>query len=268
MGKYSPDPEIVELEAQRDQLKEGRYRIEGHKNEGKIRKLTNQIRIKRAQRERRIVREYREFYFYHQPERQARGEEEDDYVEPEIDVSIPERAGLANLLCKQPDWTEEEVFQQRIKAIDLMVALCDKRETVRRKHIQQRAITAPPIKGESPKVELERYLSPDSFPLLMKATQCPDCFGDERLSLQERYCCTTVRNDHFDNCHLPERERVEHHGEPISCEHPRCRDEKFEDLNHFRNHVHTIHGVSLRSSEQVACRRSRKARRRQMVKAG
>ncbi|KAH6876713.1 hypothetical protein B0T10DRAFT_520891 [Thelonectria olida] len=267
-----PDPEIIELERQLEELRGGRYRIEGHEHEKEIRQLKRTIDNKCAHHKLRVVKRYREFFFYNAPtwdvERQARGEEEEEYVEPEIDVSIPERARLAKLLCKQPDdWTEEEVFQQRIKAIDLMVALCGKRETVRRKHIQQKARTTLPIKVESPGAEYRS--TPNSFPLLMEATQCPDCFGDERLSLEERkflYCRPTVRNDHFDDCHLPGRERVEHRGEPIRCEHPRCKDEKFKHLDHFRSHVQNIHGVTLRSSVQVRDRRWRKARHRQMVK--
>ena len=62
-----PDPEIVELEEQRAQLKRGKCRIEGHEDEEKIRKLTNEIRTKRAQREKRTVKEYRQYYFYHRP---------------------------------------------------------------------------------------------------------------------------------------------------------------------------------------------------------
>lgn len=73
----SPDPEIVKLEEQRAQLEQGKYRIEGHENEVKIRKLTNEIRTKSAQHDKQVVKDYREDYFYNRPtwdiERQARG---------------------------------------------------------------------------------------------------------------------------------------------------------------------------------------------------
>ncbi|RSL41531.1 hypothetical protein CEP54_015788 [Fusarium duplospermum] len=110
-----PDPEI----------KQGNYRIDGHTDEGKIRQPTQEIRMKRAQRDRQVVKEYRDYYFYNQPtwdiERQARGEEE-KYAEPDINVIIPEHAALAKLFCRQPDdLTEDQIFERKIEAINLMI---------------------------------------------------------------------------------------------------------------------------------------------------
>ena len=48
------DPEISDLEAQRDKLKNGRYRIRGTKHEDKVRERTKTVRMKKAQRERSI----------------------------------------------------------------------------------------------------------------------------------------------------------------------------------------------------------------------
>jgi hypothetical protein len=39
---------------------------------------------------------------------QARGEEEEEYVEPVIDVVIPIRARLVEILCYQPDNLNED----------------------------------------------------------------------------------------------------------------------------------------------------------------
>lgn len=271
-ANLAPDPEILELEEERARLKQGHYRIEGHPDEERIRQLTNDIRTKRAQRDRQVVKEYREHYFYNRPtwdiERQARGEEEEEYIEPTINVSIPERAKLAEILCYQSDnLTEDDLVQRRIGAIDLMVSLCDKRETVKRDRIQHRVKASPPVKTEPPQSSTGPY--PDPFPLLMHGTQCPDCIGDERLSLAERsftYCRPTVMNDHFDREHLLRREQAEQCGEKIRCEHPKCRNLKFECLDAFRCHVFKVHGVALRSSEQIKQRRQRKARQRQMVR--
>ncbi|RSL81437.1 hypothetical protein CEP52_017198 [Fusarium oligoseptatum] len=265
-ANLAPDPEIVELEEQRAQLKQGKYRIEGHEHEKQIRKLTNEIRVKRTQRVKQVVKEYREDYFYHRPtwdiERQARGEEEEEYEEPVIDVTVPEREKLAKILCHQPDdLTEDQIAQRRIESIDLMVALCGKRETVRRSHARQSAKACLSIKTEPPEIEHETLPSPDQFPLLLHAAQCPDCIGDERLSREERtfiYCRPTVMNDHFDDQHLVRREQDERSGEKIRCEHPKCRDVKFQHVDHFRRHVQEVHGVTLRTSEQVRQRRQRK----------
>jgi hypothetical protein len=269
------DPNIQKLEQQRTTLRQGNYQIEGHHDEKKIRKLTNEIRLKRAQRQKEVVKAYREHYFYHRPtwdiEMQARGEEEEEYVEPVIDVVIPTRARLAEILCHQPDdLNEDQILQCRIEAIDLMVALCDKRETVKRDRVQLRVSPERPIKAESPGVDGEVAPSPDPFPLLMQATQCPDCIGDERLSINERtfpYCRPAVMNDHFDDHHLARREQAEKQRQAIKCEHPKCRDIDFQHLDHFRSHVQEQHGIALRTSNQVEQRRLRKARRRRMVKA-
>ncbi|KAK3177464.1 hypothetical protein K4F52_009755 [Lecanicillium sp. MT-2017a] len=272
-ANYPPDPEIVKLEEERAILKRGRYRIDGSEHEERIRTLTDEIRNKRTQRDRMIVKEYREYYFYHRPtwdiEAQARGEVEEEYEQPAIDLVIPERTRLAKILCLQPDgWTEEELFQRRVEAIDLMVALCDKKETGRANRTQRRARAEVFIKQESPESDAspELDLGPDPFPLLMETTQCPDCIGDEQLSVEARtfkWCRPPVLNDHFDNAHLARRETAEQRGEAIWCGHPKCRQQKFDHLDHFRNHVESVHGVKLRSSDQVANRRRTKTERRQ-----
>lgn len=89
------------------------------------------------------------------------------------------------------------------EAIDLMVALCDKRETVRRDRIWARPQIEPAIKQESPE--------PKPFPLLLNPNQCPDCIGDMRLSHEERafkFCRLIVRNNHFDDLYLDQREKA------------------------------------------------------------
>ncbi|PNP84285.1 hypothetical protein FNYG_02358 [Fusarium nygamai] len=269
-----PDPEILELEMERAKLKQGNYRIDGHPEEDKIRQLTEDIRKRRAQRDQQVVKRYREHYFYNRPtwdiERQARGEAEEEYAEPVINVNIPERARLAHIFCHQPDdLSEDQLFQLKIEAVSLMVALCDKRETVRHNRIRQRAEAQLSIMTERLEIEDETLPSPDRFPLLLHAAQCPDCIGDERLSCEERaftYCRPTVMNDHFDDQHLTKREQAERRGEKIRCEHPKCRDLKFQHIDHFRNHVQKVHGVTLRSVEQVQQRRQRKEKRRRMVR--
>lgn len=83
-----------------------------------MRGLSEQIRTKRSQWESTIVTEYRRWHFYHRPtwdiERQAQGEvgEDEEYADPAIEPSIPERARLAEILCHQPgDWTDKETFR-------------------------------------------------------------------------------------------------------------------------------------------------------------
>lgn len=252
----------MKLEQRRVALKGGTYQVQGQQEEEQLRQLTDTIRLKRAKRDRQTVKDYREYYFHNRPtwdiERQARGEPDEEYIKPAIKLNIPERAKLADLICKQPaDFTQDEMLQKRIQAIDLIVALCSKRETSKRRRIRPR-VTETPIKNESPGPEIESYPT-DPFPLLLDVRQCPDCFGDERLNFEERtfrYCRPRIRDDHFDNHHLPERERAFQRGASIRCEHPKCRTLKLEDLDHFRNHVASVHGVPLRCSEQVKQRSS------------
>ncbi|KAK3935373.1 hypothetical protein QBC46DRAFT_453549 [Diplogelasinospora grovesii] len=244
-----PDPEIVELERRREMLKGGQYRIQGRDNEQEIRDLTKEINNKKAQRE------YRADYFYNRPtwdiERQARGEEEEEeeeYDEPAIDLLIPERAQLAEILCKQPEGlSHEDLIRLRIQAAELWVALCGKRETARCRRIRRRARPEVSVKEETP--------ASDPFPLLMQKTQCPRCIGDEMLPYEIRtfpFCRPAVMNDHFDREHLGGMKENERRN-LIFCDHPKCKEEgmKLKNLDHFRAHVMSVHGVELRRSDRV-----------------
>ncbi|KAK3389614.1 FluG domain-containing protein [Podospora didyma] len=268
-----PDPEISELEERRAKLKQGQYRFDGHEDEDEIRELIYKIGLKRSQREKRIVKEYREYYFYHRPtwdlERQAEGGEVEQYEEPAIDLVIPERARLAEIFCHQPDnLGDDEMARLRIEVVDLYVALCGKRETVKRKRAQRTAPAKLPtpelIKLEAdPDIEFKPI--PGPFPLLTHQNQCPGCIGDERMSLEERtfrYCRPTKRNDHFDDNHLEAKERSEQLGQLIICNDKRCKDIQMYTVDHFRNHVQSVHTITLRTSEQAQERRARKLKLR------
>ncbi|KAK3693261.1 hypothetical protein B0T22DRAFT_496122 [Podospora appendiculata] len=223
----------------------GRYRIKGSEHEGKIRELTKLIATKEQQRKTAIRRDYQKHYFHNRPtwDMEADGQEEEEYVEPAIDLQIPERAQLAEILCNQPDnLSSAELLELRIQATELMVILCGKQETVRpdriRRRVQAQADVA--VKEESP--------GPDPFPLLMDRKQCPRCIGDKTLSQEERtfkYCRPAVMYDHFDRKHAQQLHSVKQ----MSCNHPKCKKEalEFKHLNHFKNHVESVHGVKLRA---------------------
>lgn len=59
------DPTVKKLEEEPAALKQGYYQIEGHPEEDRIRQLTNEIRTKRAERNKGIIRAYHKYYFYH-----------------------------------------------------------------------------------------------------------------------------------------------------------------------------------------------------------
>ncbi|KND89228.1 hypothetical protein TOPH_06099 [Tolypocladium ophioglossoides CBS 100239] len=134
------------------------------------------------------------YYFYHRPtwevERQLAKDGQDDgddaYTAPAIDLHIPERTRLAELLCQQPDNLSFDDFT----GIPI------------------------PVKEESPE--------PEGFPLLVEKTQCPRCIGDEAMSVEERnfsYCRPAVMNDHFDREHLDTMKKTERDGFVV-CERP------------------------------------------------
>lgn len=133
-----------------------------------------------------------------------------------------------------------------------MTALCRKRETVRRKYILRTAPTDVPMMDEPGMPIKEESPELDMFPLLMEKIQCPCCIGNKALSKEERafrYCRPAVMNDHFDREHLKPMKLAEA-SKSITCDNLKCQVNgeplKLEDLNHFRNHVYSIHGVSLR----------------------
>ncbi|KAK0631107.1 hypothetical protein B0T17DRAFT_590377 [Bombardia bombarda] len=262
------------LEEQRAELKHGQYRFDGQENEAEIRELTANIKSKRTQRKKQIVKEHRENYFYHRPtwdlERQARGEEIVEYVEPAIDLVIPERARSAEILCHQPDnLSDEEIARLSVEVVELYVALCGKRETAKRKRPKPSAGLDPPVASKRIKLEVDTDVefkpTPTPFPLLIHPDQCLECISDERMSVEERafrYCRPQKRNDHFDDNHLEAKERAERLGQPIICNNKRCKDVKLHTMNHFRNHVHSVHKIKLRTTEQVQQRRDRKLKLR------
>jgi hypothetical protein len=62
-----PDPEIMELEKRRAELKDGRFRIQGHEAEDEIRKISGLIRTKRWKCDKKIQESYRKYYFHNRP---------------------------------------------------------------------------------------------------------------------------------------------------------------------------------------------------------
>jgi len=269
--EITPDPEIAALEMKREQLKRGAYRIAGREHEEEIRNLTNRISLLKTKQRKDIQKEYREHYFENRPtwdiDRQfggEAGEAEEEYVAPVVDLQIPERAELAKLLCNQPlDLNDEEIGKRRIQVADLWSALCKKQEKPKRSRLQLRRQTQAVRAEDSPK--------PDPFPLLMDKTQCPDCIGNEGLTIKERtfsYCRPAVMNDHFENTHLEAMERTMQQGEFIICKHPKCKGLRLKHLDHFRSHIATVHNVLLRSAQGASARRELKiaSRKRKNVK--
>ena len=172
-------PDITALEKKRTILRGGKHRYQGRKNAPVIRELTKKINARREQRRRNIQMQYRRHYFHNRPtwDVERQGNDEDDEVSsgPAMDLQISERAQLAKILCNQPEAPNfEAAMRLRSQVCELMVKLCEKRETPRRDRLQHRDAPQPATS------QIAAAQKP--FPLLMLKTQCPRCIGDDTLS--------------------------------------------------------------------------------------
>ncbi|KAL2133499.1 hypothetical protein VTI74DRAFT_2264 [Chaetomium olivicolor] len=198
---------------------------------------------KAARQKNAVRRAYREDYFHNRPtwDIEADGQKEEEYAEPTTDLHIRERAQLAEILCNQPDnLSATELLELRIQAAELIVALCGKRETAKRKCIRRRARADVTAKEESP--------APEPFPLLMDRKQCPSTSGMEPCPMRKGHSGTVepaVMYDHFDRKHVQQLGGVKQ----ISCNHLKCRGQalEFKHSNHFKNHVERVLGIKLRA---------------------
>ncbi len=179
-----------------------------HTERGRIRYLSNKIRTMRARRTKETQQQYRKHWFYNRATwdvERGGGDGQEEYVGPEIDLeySVPERAALAHIFCKQPDdLGDEELLELRIRAGEQMATLAGKRETVKRDTTRQRGAEGAP-NLESPGAGLGvppgRPLAVQSdlasadeggvylLPCRMKrggGGQCPRCVGDDKVDVQ------------------------------------------------------------------------------------
>jgi hypothetical protein len=145
LAALPPDPVIVALEQEREQLKAGACRIQGTEVEAEVRRLTAEIGIARTRHRNIISEEYRADYFRRRPtediERQNSGQQEEEYIEPVVEHQIPERTQLAELICihvagYHPGGRGPAPDPLR----GLMLALCGRREVPRRYRLR----VAPP----------------------------------------------------------------------------------------------------------------------------
>ncbi|APA11274.1 hypothetical protein sscle_07g060440 [Sclerotinia sclerotiorum 1980 UF-70] len=240
-----PDPEIMELKREREEYKR-QYRSY-NRAPPEIRKECEQLRRQidslQKQRDRAIKIEFRRDYFDRihdeELERQLKKVPTNEYVEPVVHHQLPERTRLQEVLCDlSRDMSPSDIVSRRIRTIDLMVALSYRQE----QEVQHSNHSS----RESSEFSEEQPLCKDPFPLLCKKTQCIICIGDNRSTYQYRtrtYATSHKMMNHVDS-HLKEVPKFQR----ISCTHPVCQSEGLilKHLQHFKNHVQTVHGISLR----------------------
>ena len=252
LAALPPDPDITALEQQREQLKAGAYRVQGTDVEAEVRRLTAAIGSARSRRRNIISEEYRADYFRRRPtediERQNSGQEEEEYIEPAVEHQIPQRTQLADLICTRvTDITPQDAVKRRIQTADLMQALCGCREVASRYRLRVAPVALPLraiFKEESPEVG---PLAP-VFPLVCGKTQCLFCIGDESKSYEQRmgsFCRPAKMMDHVERIHLKGQDPAAR----MECHHPTCKSQGLvlKHLQHFKNHVQSVHGISLRA---------------------
>jgi hypothetical protein len=176
-------------------------------------------------------------------ERQLNGTKAEKYDALVTRHQLPERTQLQEVVYDfHIGLSVEDIVKRRIHAINLMIALSARQEVRPRK---ERSITPEDhVKEES--LDSQPFLDADCFPLICKKTQCIYCIGNERLPFQDRihsFYHTLYMWDHIED-HLSK----EPAGQPVSCRHPVCKANEvvLNNINHFKNHVQTVHGISLR----------------------
>jgi hypothetical protein len=247
LAALPPDPDITALEQEREKLKAGAYRIQGTDVQAEVRRLTAAIGSAKGRRRNIVSEEYRADYFRRRPtedvERQNNGHEEEEYVEPVVQHQIPERTQLADLLCAHHKGIgTEDAVQRRIQTADLMLALCSRREVPRRYRLWVTLPAQPVVKEESPDVDPISCV----FPLVCGKTQCLFCIGDESKSYEQRigsFCRPAKMMDHVERIHLRGKDPEAR----TECCHPTCKSQGLilKHLQHFKNHVLSVHGISL-----------------------
>jgi hypothetical protein len=238
-----PNPEITELRREREEFRKT-YRFFSRappEIRQECEQLRRQIDSLEKQREREIKMEYRRDYFYRihieELERQLSKVAAVKYIEPVVHHQLPERTQLQEVICDlSKDLSPSDVVSRRVRAIDLMVALSYRGEVQCRKRSSRAC-------SES---STEQPLPKDLFPLICKKTQCIICIGDDRSTYEYRTRTYATPNKLMNHVvsHLegvPASQR-------ISCRHPVCQSEGLvlNDLQHFKNHVATVHGITLR----------------------
>ena len=248
-----PDLEIVKLERRHNELKhtiQHRYKYISRAPDIDIvkeyKQLGPEIRNKKKEHADDLNKKYREEFFYQshnkEMERQLNGTRAEKYVAPVIQHQLPERTQLQEVVCDfRTGLSVEDIVKRRIRTINFMIALCARQEVRPRK---ERSITPKDHVKES--LDSQPFLDTDCFPLICKKTQCIYCIGKERLPFQGRirtFCRTSYMWDHIED-HLSK----EPAGQPVSCRHPVCKANEvvLNNINHFKNHVQTVHGISLR----------------------
>jgi hypothetical protein len=170
---------------------------------------------------------------------------------------FPERTRIADAFFFSPKPVDQqELFEQRIKIITDLTALCSLCEVRRRGNFRQRKkkqsmvgmTTQEKEIEEVEKVEkvekveeVEACIDPGLYPLICPDPQCLFCLGDEGLLRRDReriFARIDSLRRHVQKVHLASRDA----DKPISCPHPACAV-ILDNVMVFKNHAATVHNI-------------------------
>jgi hypothetical protein len=169
----------------------------------------------------------------------------EEEFEPVVEHQLEKWTPLQEILCDfSKGLSPQDIVSWKVFAINLMTALASRQEF--QTHKPGLAL-APQvlIKKECP--DPSPFPQPHEFPLVCEKTQCIICIGNEQLPYKQRtrtFRCVSHMMDHVENLHLSKLPADQR----IICYHSVCKAKGLvlKSVIHFKNHVVTVHGISLR----------------------
>ena len=259
LDKLCLDPEVTSLSKRVEQMfisirqEHGLIKSAPKSVQEEYRQLQRDLKNAKKNFQDEMTKAYQEAYRRHihdqELDRQLKGIVVNEEAEPVVQHHLEERNQLQAIMCDfSMDLDMRSMTDRKIRAIDLMVSLASQREM--RQPRSSTLCEGSPTKGFPAVVPAEvPPLKVEEVPLILARTQCIFCVGDERLSRKDRMrSFSNVGNmmSHVDNVHFKRKPVV---GKFV-CEHPNCKPlgDFLRDVDHFKNHVQTVHGVKLRAS--------------------
>lgn len=172
----------------------------------------------------------------------------EEKAEPAVAHQLLERSSLIPILCDfNKSLSVEMTTDRKIQAINGFVRLAACRE------VRLPRTNMAEENDESSAEDTHSTLAPttgpsEDIPLVIDKTQCICCVGDSRLSYpirMRRFKRVANMMNHFENVHLRHKKDKAR----FVCNHPKCQHlgDFLTSLDHFKNHVQTVHGVKLRA---------------------
>ncbi|CEJ81548.1 hypothetical protein VHEMI01669 [[Torrubiella] hemipterigena] len=252
LNKLPPDPDAVEL-AKETKLESIRLRqlygfikLAPKKERESYKELQDERRNVEKIFKDHMTKVYQEAYrrrmHNEELEKQPRRERSKDADELTVEHHLEERRKLQAIICDfRTELSAQELADRKVQAIDTMALLASRREV--------RPPAPTPIKGSraSRPDEEPRSGPVTDIPLMLRDRQCIYCVSNDQLPIKDRmrsFKRVSHMMDHVENLHL----RYETIGPRFLCRHPKCKHlgDFLTSLDHFKNHMQTVHGVKLR----------------------